>query len=303
MKRFFLRGLTALLPTILTLWVVVAVIGFVVDHVASPVTRAIHWCLVTNQIGKRILESTTPVRIYDRAWVQRAALPPGVTVRQAIAEAEQQSSFILDLHIVDRALLYEELRRRIPPVFGLAVGFVLIFMLGIVLRGYLGRYVFHRAEKLFFSFPLVRRIYPYAKKLVEFFFQDKSTVREFQTVVAVPYPSKGMFALGFVTSDGLRSLNDRKQGEFVCVYLPSSPTPMTGWVVFIPKDDVVPLSLTLDQAMGLIISGGVIVPEHELIDPHDKERILGGPSVDEMPSLRRRAEVTKVVDSELKDER
>jgi uncharacterized membrane protein len=160
---------------------------------------------------------------------------------------------------------------------------VSIFVIGFLLCGWVGRQIFHAGERLFFSFPLVRSIYPYAKKIVDYFLKDKSTVREFQTVVAVPYPSKGMFTLGFVTSDGLRSLNDRKHGEYVCVFLPSSPTPMTGYVCFVKKEDIVPLSLTLDQTMGLIISGGVIVPEDELVDPRDQRKLAA--VLERMPDL------------------
>ena len=98
----------------------------------------------------------------------------------------------------------------------------------------------------------------------------------------MPYPSKDLYALGFVTSDGLRSLNDQTGGDFVAVFVPSSPTPMTGYLCYVRKEDVVPLALPLDQTMGLIISGGVIVPREEMIDPTWRRT---HPSVESMPGL------------------
>ncbi len=272
MKRFFLGGLVALLPTVLTLWILTALVGFVGDYVASPATRAIYWGLTTNQIGKSLLESSTPIRIYDPAHIDAKAIPEDETIDSVASQLGKQDSFLLDLSLIDRKLLYADLERRIPPVFGLAVGLVLIFLLGCLMRGYVGRYLFARGEKLLFSFPFVRSIYPYAKKIVEFFLKEKSAKREFQSAVAVPYPSAGMYTLGFITSDGLQSLNDRTGDEFLSVFIPSSPTPMTGYVCLMRRDDIVPLSLTLDQTMGFIISGGVIVPPEELVSPVESPR-------------------------------
>ena len=282
MKRFFLGGLAALLPTMMTLWVVVALVGFVGDYVARPVTQCIHWSLITNTVGQDILESTTPIRIYSKDFVDPKLLDEGETPEAAIAAMKKSDGFFCDLSKLDRKKIYAKLDTIIPPVLGLTLGFILIFLLGILLRGYVGGYLFSKGERFLRRFPVVGSIYPYARKIVDFFFKNETTQREFQTVVAVPYPSKPMFTLGFVTSDGLRSLNDRKETDFVSVFLPSSPTPMTGYVVFVPKEDVVPLSLTLDQTMGLIISGGVIVPEEEVVQMTKRPAT---PAVDAAPGI------------------
>ncbi|MCB9880635.1 MAG: DUF502 domain-containing protein [Planctomycetes bacterium] len=265
MKRFFMGGLSALLPTILTLWVVVALVGFIGDYVASPMTRLVHWSLVTNRIGQDILESTTPIQVFDERFVDPKALDDGETAATAIAASKRASGFLLDLSKLDQPKLYAALADRIPPSFGLAIGFVLIFLAGCLFRGVAGRWLFGRAERLLFSFPLVKSIYPWAKQIVEFFCKDKQTVREFQTVVAVPYPRPGMFTLGFVTNDGLQSLNAQTDGEYIAVFLPSSPTPMTGYICFVDKREIVPLALSFDQVMGLLVSGGVIVPDEEVV--------------------------------------
>lgn len=285
-KRFFVGGLAALLPTVLTLWVVVALVGFIGDYVAAPVTRLIHWSLITNTVGQEILESTTPIVVFDERFIDPDLLVDGQSPTEALEASKTASGFLLDLSLLDREKLYAALSERIPPYFGLTIGFILIFLAGCILRGFAGRWLFARGEKLLFSFPLVRSIYPWAKQIVEFFFKDKKNLREFQTVVAVPYPRKGMFTLGFVTNDGLASLNAQKNGEYIAVFLPSSPTPMTGYIVFVEKSEVIPLALSLDQVMGLLVSGGVIVPEGELVTAVERPRPAPA-SVADAPTLNR----------------
>ena len=261
-KRFFLGGLIALLPTILTLWIFVALFGFVRDYIAIPVTRGIQWSLVTNQPGNRLLETLGGFDLYapehlDAAKVEEAG------GAQALAEIKEGSAFFTDLSFLDMGRVYSSLDSVLPPVVGLLIGLVAIYFLGFLLRHWVGRYLFHQGERLLFNFPVVRRVYPYAKKIVEFLFSNKS-VHEFKSVVAVPYPSPGLFSVGFVTSAGLASLDTATEEDYISVYLPSAPTPMTGYVIYVRREDILPLAVTLDQAMALIISGGAIVPESEL---------------------------------------
>ncbi|MFQ5505577.1 MAG: DUF502 domain-containing protein [Planctomycetota bacterium] len=265
MKRFFMEGLTALLPTILTLWIVIALFSFITGSIAAPVTRAVQWSLITNSLGRGVLESITPIRIFTEEYMDASRLPRGEDAGAALARSAEQGGFFLDLRLIDRQKLYAELDEWFPPVLGLALGFILIFVLGFFLRGYVGTLFSRIVERIVFSFPLVRTIYPYAKKIVDFLFSEKSRLREFQSVVAIPYPSPGRYSIGFVTSEGMRSLNDSTKEELISVFLPSSPTPMTGYVVFVRRSDIVSLDLSLDQTMALIISGGVILPQDEQI--------------------------------------
>ncbi len=265
MREFFLRGLSALLPTVLTLWILTAMFAFLRDFVARPITDGIHWCLITNQWGRALLEETTPIRIYEPPFLREDALPePGPERVSFLRQLREGQGFFLDLGPVDREALEAALEEHIPPLFGLSIGLVLIFFLGFLTRGWFGAFVLRRGERLLFSFPLVRSIYPYAKQVVDFFFQGSRKGRDFDKVVAVPYPSRDLYTLGFVTSEGLPALDDAAGGDFVAVFVPSSPTPMTGYLVFVPRASVIPLSLSVDQAMGLVVSGGVITPDKNL---------------------------------------
>ncbi len=283
MKRFFLGGLIALLPTILTLWIFVALFGFVRDYIAIPVTRGIQWTLVTNRPGNQLLETVAGFDLYAREHLD-AEKVSAAGGPEALARAQQETGFLVDLSLLDMERVYAELDGVLPPVVGLLIGLVAIYFLGFLLRHWLGRYVFNQGERIFFHFPVVRRIYPYAKKIVEFLFSNRQ-VQEFKSVVAVPYPSPGLYSVGFVTSAGLASLDAATEQDYISVYLPSAPTPMTGYVIYVRRDDILPLDVTLDQAMALIISGGAIVPESELCSKQAPPKARVPVDVDKAKSL------------------
>lgn len=142
-------------------------------------------------------------------------------------------------------------------VLGIAIS------LGALAASFVGRRVMRAGEGLLTKMPFVKVIYPYVKQVTDFFLSDKRS--RFRTVVAVPYPRRGVYSIGFVTGLGMRSINDRTRQEMIHVFIPSSPTPITGYVVFVPRSEVIELSMTVDQALRFAVSGGVIVPPHQLV--------------------------------------
>jgi uncharacterized membrane protein len=82
-------------------------------------------------------------------------------------------------------------------------------------------------------------------------------------VVAVEYPRKGIWSLGFVTGGGFRQVAETVHREFLTVMVPTSPTPVTGWVITIPKDETIALDMTIEEAFRFIVSAGVIAPNGE----------------------------------------
>jgi uncharacterized membrane protein len=120
-----------------------------------------------------------------------------------------------------------------------------------------------RGERFFAKIPLVRSIYPYAKQLVDFFLAERSF--DFDTVVAVPYPRHGLYSMGFVTSSAMKTLRKTSGDNLISIFIPSSPMPMTGYTIFVPVEEVVPLPITVDEALRTIVSGGVLIPPHERV--------------------------------------
>jgi len=150
----------------------------------------------------------------------------------------------------------------------LAVGlvFVLSVIAGVIALSFIGRRVIRMGEHLLLKVPLVRVIYPYVKQVTDFLLTEKSL--RFHTVVAVEYPRRGIYSMGFVTGQGLRTLKDELGEEMIHLFIPSSPTPITGYVIFVKRSEAIELPITVDQALRFAISGGVIVPPHELVHPN-----------------------------------
>lgn len=136
---------------------------------------------------------------------------------------------------------------------------------GAVAGSLIGRRLIRIGEQLLLRIPFIKVIYPYVKQVTDFAFSEKEVT--FRKVVAVPYPRKGVYSIGFVTGQGWRTINERTGQDMVQVFIPSSPTPVTGYVVFVPREDIIELPITVDEALRFSISAGVIVPPQELL-PH-----------------------------------
>jgi len=134
---------------------------------------------------------------------------------------------------------------------------------GAVAGSLIGRRLIRTGEQLLLRIPFIRVVYPYVKQVTDFVFSEKKVT--FRKVVAVPYPRKGVYAIGFVTGQGWRTINELTGQDMVQVFIPSSPTPVTGYVAFVPREDLIELPITVDEALRFSISGGVIVPPQELI--------------------------------------
>jgi len=156
-------------------------------------------------------------------------------------------------------------------LIGFPLAIALVFAFGYIAATYLGKFILKGLEKWVITrFPVISSIYPYAKQFSDLFFSESEEKVKFQKVVALEYPRPGVYQIGFVTSDGLKDLNKATGKKTISVFLPTSPTPFTGWTVFISTDQVIPLSLTVDEAIRLIVSGGVLIPPHQLEELKDK---------------------------------
>ncbi len=99
---------------------------------------------------------------------------------------------------------------------------------------------------------------------------------QFNRVVAIEYPRKGAWSLGFVTGEGLADIRTAANELVLNVFVPSSPMPLTGWTLILPKSEVIDLDMTIDQACQFLISCGVVVPQQQLVSLFDKQRPFPG---------------------------
>lgn len=143
-------------------------------------------------------------------------------------------------------------------IVGAVVGLcVAAYLLGTLI----GARLLEWLESLVIRLPLLRKIYPGAKQVSEFFFSERPV--EFRRVVAVQFPRPGYWMVGFVTGRGLGAIARAAGKELVSVFVPTTPAPVTGFVVSVPREEVVDLPLTIDEAFQYLISAGVILPASE----------------------------------------
>lgn len=148
-------------------------------------------------------------------------------------------------------------------VIGFSLAALGVFLIGLLVATFIGRSLFRYFEKLFDTIPVIRVIYPYAKQVTEFFASEDKT--EFDSVVIVEYPRPGIFSIGFVTGKGLKPIMKYVGEEMMSVFMPSSPTPITGYVVNVPKSRMRKMNMSVEEALRFIVSGGVLIPPSQVI--------------------------------------
>jgi len=153
----------------------------------------------------------------------------------------------------------------LSPTISMALSVVLavggLLLLGLWFSGFLGRKIYGLFEQTLAKIPLIGAIYPYVKQITEFFFGEEKKV-EFKRVVAIPYPRPGVYSLGFLTGSSAKAINAASGMELISVFVPSSPMPATGYTLFVPASDIIEMSLTVEEALRTVVSGGVLLPEH-----------------------------------------
>jgi uncharacterized membrane protein len=156
------------------------------------------------------------------------------------------------------------LRRVVPLFLGLFVLF--LYLLGKLLGGGIGRVLWNLFEWAIHRLPLVRNVYDSVKQVTDFMIKEPEI--EYTRVVAVEYPRKGCWSLGFVTGESLQDIRNAAGEPVLSVMIPSSPMSVTGYTITALKSLTVDLDLTIDQALQFVISCGVVLPPHQI--PHDR---------------------------------
>jgi uncharacterized membrane protein len=136
-----------------------------------------------------------------------------------------------------------------------------VLIVGAVVASVVGRALWRLIEKLILNTPLLKQVYPYVKQVTDFVLTQHEQQKVFSRVVAVEYPRRGAWSLGLVTGSGLRKVTESEEKEFLTVLVPTSPTPFTGFVLMVPKGDVIELDMTIEEAGRFMISAGVITPQ------------------------------------------
>jgi len=225
-RRFFIRGLAAFLPTLLTIWIIISIFTFVQKHLSRHINAGVLWLI---------------------AQVWRLASAPQTP--KAVAEMSRK---VARMRVLWGTYLWW---------VGFLVAIIGIYYFGKFAGSLIGRAVWRRIERAFFRLPVVRQIYPYIKQVTDFLLSEQKT--KFTRVVAVEYPRKGLWSLGLVTGASMKTLKHALTDELLTVFIPSSPTPITGYTITVRRDEVIDLPMSVDDALRFTVSGGVIMPPHQ----------------------------------------
>jgi len=139
------------------------------------------------------------------------------------------------------------------------VGTILfLFGLGVFMTNVVGRKIFLMFEASLQRIPVLSGIYTSIRKLINVFYDEGPMTKRFERVVLVEFPRKGVFSFGFVTSEGGPTLAKRIGKDVLTVFIPTTPNPTSGFLIVVPKDEVVAMDISVDGAVKMVISGGVI---------------------------------------------
>ncbi len=246
-SRFFLRGLGVILPSVLTLWILVAAFRFVDGNIAEPINAGIRLVV---------------------AGVSEAAGSDAFTPSAAEIADEQARAARVRLDASEQAARWRLVRENVAnwwaarwylDLAGLVLAIAAVYVLGRLVGGYLGRRLLSAFESGLLTVPGIRQVYPALKQVVEFLFGSEKKKLNFNRVVMIEYPRPGLWQMGLVTGDATPEIV-AACGDSVTVFVPNSPAPFSGWTVTVPRADVREIPLTVDEALRYLVSAGVVVP-------------------------------------------
>ena len=254
-SRPFLRGLAVLLPSVLTLWLLVKSYQFIDSTIAEPINRGIRSAF--SQIPKHFPNLAESLALTpDQDTLDAEAIAQHISKNDTTAMQELSNTHFADAvnsWWVDHPWM---------NLLGLLVAAIIVYVSGRLVGGFIGRALYRRIEKIMVAVPVIRKVYPYIKQLVDFLISDEDKPK-FSRVVAVEYPRKGIWSVGFMTGGSLQSI-ETQLPDSITVFIPSSPTPFTGYTITVQRKDTIDLPITVEEAIRFAVSGGVLVPDHQI---------------------------------------
>lgn len=144
------------------------------------------------------------------------------------------------------------------PGFGLLIVAIVLILVGMFAANFMGRFFVNLSDRLLNRMPILRGIYSATKQIMETVFSKQS--KAFRDVVLVEYPRRGMWVIGFVTGKTKGEVQNSIKHELLNVFIPTTPNPTSGFLIFIPVEDAYPVHMTVEEGIKLVISGGIVAP-------------------------------------------
>jgi uncharacterized membrane protein len=284
-RRAVLRGLGILLPPLLTIVIFLWIGRTVGVYMLEPMERAVRTVMV-NCSDVRMPED---LRLAPNGTVSFGGKSYPATDNGIIDIDGKEFKLTPDKHALIPASVYSYVkqhigrdpmpadgvgiytwyinsywlpRRYVVPLF-LCVFLLVLYLLGKFLAAGVGRFFFTRVERGIHRLPLVSNVYSSIKQVTDFIFSEPEM--QYTRVVAVEYPRRGIWTLGFVTGEGMYDIQSATDEPVISAFVPHSPMPFTGFAITVKKSMTVDLNISVDQAIQWVVSCGVVIPPPRVV--------------------------------------
>lgn len=168
------------------------------------------------------------------------------------------------VELLPKAYQPEQLFGMHIPGMGIVLVFLLVFMTGMLAANFIGRRFVSFTESIFDRIPFFRSIYKAVKQVMKSLFSASG--ESFRRVVLVEYPRKGLWSIAFQTGRGFHAATEALGDDLLTIFIPTTPNPTSGYLMVVPQKDTVELDMTVEEALRIVISLGVVMPADKLDD-------------------------------------
>lgn len=155
------------------------------------------------------------------------------------------------------------------PGLGVVAVVVALVFIGAFTAGFMGRFFQRVWDRMVGNVPVLRSVYKALKQILETVLAQQSNA--FREAVLVEYPRRGMWVIAFITGRTQGEVQSVTEEDVINLFVPTTPNPTSGFLIFVPKEDMVPLSMSVEDALKMVISGGIVTPpDHRPLEEQGK---------------------------------
>jgi len=267
-RTFFLKGLGILLPSLITLAILVWAFNFLRTNIASPINSAVRSVVLIAAPDIAGFDNADPESLPAWYRVTDDELTNAAGGERKLADLPENR--VASLRSTVRANSFRDYWNQhwYLEGIGFAIAVVAVYLAGVFVGNYLGRRVYQRLEGFLVRIPVIKQVYPNVKQIIDFLIGDEQKAMPASgKVVLIEWPRKGAWTVGLMTGPSMLAVQNITEEPPVTVFIPNSPTPFTGFTVNLPRSEVRELDLSMDEAIRFVVSGGVLVPERQRTSP------------------------------------
>jgi len=170
------------------------------------------------------------------------------------------------------------------PGLGLLIVVVSLTLIGALTAGFVGRMYLRLSEHLLNRMPVIRGIYGAIKQILETVLAQQSNA--FREAVMIEYPRRGIWAIGFITGRTKGEVQNLTEEECINIFLPTTPNPTSGFLLFVPKKELIPLTMSVEEALKMVISGGIVTPKDQRPKDEQATPVVSAATFEDLDILR-----------------